>query len=153
MYLISAAIDRAICGGGGAFRWYHDGLHHEIPLGDFATAAEVGNMLWRENIASVSHRYPGESSDTLPGPIDCDFVIEGSDIPVFHPPIKPVEVLKACKCYEYQSCEHGEAWEQSSAKAFIDSLKEDAIRALPGYEQAAWGPPENWPAQKREVLS
>jgi len=41
---------------------------------------------------------------------------------------------------KYQSCEH-DGWESSKAKAIVDALRSSAWHALPGYEDAAWGPP------------
>lgn len=146
VYLIEAALSHEIGrSGGGTFSWYHRGApnsadrHKQLGGGEYERAAEIANMLWMENIKSVSHRYPGESSATLPGPIDENFVIEPGDFRVFRR-IRPIQVLKACKCYAYQSCEHPE-WEQSEAYAFIESLKESAIASLPGYEDAEWGAP------------
>ncbi len=51
--------------------------------------------------------------------------------------VDPVQVLKALECYEHQSCEHP-GWESSSARAWCDSLRQQAIAHLPGYDAAAW---------------
>lgn len=106
-------------------------------------------MLWRENIKSVSHRYPHESSATLPGPRDCEFVITESDFGcvLLWDHFDPAQVLKACDCFEYQSCEHDE-WESSEAHAFIQSLRSSAWHALPEYDGAEWGAPKTI-AEKR----
>jgi hypothetical protein len=98
-------------------------------------------MLWLENIKSVSHRYPNESSGTLPGPIRENFVIMATDIPACLAEFKPVQVFKSCDCYAYQTCEHDE-WEASEAHTFIQSLRNSAWHALPGYDDAEWGAPE-----------
>jgi hypothetical protein len=147
-YLIDAAMQSASCG---AFRWYHGGEWRELPKGDKERAAEIANMLWCENIKSVSHRYPHESSATLPGPTETE-TIEPRDfhgIRWLH--FVPVQVAKACDCYDYQSCEHDE-WETSEAKAFTDSLKESQWRRLPGYDDAEWGAPEVY-ANAHNVVS
>lgn len=150
LYLVEAATDRRIgVPHGGCFSWYHrevPALRHtarrrELHCGDYDRAAEVANMLWCENIKSVSHRYPNESSGTLPGPRNCGFVIEPHNFSSFTTDFDPIQVIKACHCYEYQSCEHPE-WETSEAYCFIESLKSAAVRQLPGYESAAWGIPE-----------
>ncbi len=92
---------------------------------DYLTAERVGAMLWAENVASFNHRYSEEEweevyqFELLPGTPD------------------PVAVLKAVQCYEYQSCEHGE-WRDSEAKAFCEALTHAAIKALRGYDAAAW---------------
>lgn len=47
-------------------------------------------------------------------------------------------ILKACDCFEYQSCEYAE-WQQSMARKRIDAIRAEAIRQLPGYDAAPWG--------------
>jgi hypothetical protein len=148
-YLVESAMQSA---SGGAFRWFHGDQWRELQKGDKERAAEVANMLWCENIKSVSHRYPHESSDTLPGPCDhSNFTVEASDfkgIRWLH--FVPVQVAKACDCYEYQSCEHRE-WETSEAKAFTDSLRESQWRRLNGYDAADWGAPAVYENAKNVV--
>ncbi len=100
-----------------------------LPRGDDSRELEVGQMLWDENVASVSFRYPDDDG--------------AGDVYSMAPPMmgldpEPVQVLKAIQCYEYQSCEHG-GWEASEAKAFCDSLRSRTISGLPGYDDAAWG--------------
>lgn len=51
--------------------------------------------------------------------------------------LKPVEVIKACDCLEYQSCEY-EGWKASRARKMLNDIREGAINALEGMEQAAW---------------
>ncbi len=140
VYLVSAALSRTFRQGGGDFYWYHNGESHRLSGGDYAYAAEVANMLWRENIKSVSHRYPGESSATLPGPVGEDFVIEADAFPAFSH-FDPLQVLQSIACFSYQTCEHDE-WEDSEAFAFCEALKSAAIHALPGYDKTVWGAPE-----------
>ena len=106
----------------------------ELPLADWERAAEVGQMLWDENIASVSHRYPGNRDD-LPGPVG-DSLEYGAHVTPLRK-LSPVEVLKALSGYEYQSCEHP-GWLASEAKAFCDALRSRAICDLDGYDDAAW---------------
>jgi hypothetical protein len=150
LYLVQAALSRRLSRhGGSAFRWFcGENKSGELLAGDYDRAADVANLLWRENIASVSGRYPNESSATLPGPINENFVIEPSDF-ARCVEIDPIQVLKSCDCFEYQSCEH-DGWRDSEAKAFIDSLRNHAWHALPGYENAAWGAPER-PTVGRKV--
>jgi hypothetical protein len=126
----------------GAFRWLHGDEWHCLYNTDFEKAADVANMLWRENIASVSARYPNESSATLPGPVGENFTITPNDISTWDCVASPVQVLKSCDCYEYQSCEHP-GWKQSEAKQFIDALRREAWHALPGYDDAEWGSPKS----------
>ena len=93
------------------------------------TADAVGSMLWLENRRSINHRYDEEEEDP-------ELYLYES----YGSPADPVAVLKAIRCFEYQSCEH-EGWQTSEAKDFCDSLLYEAIRRLPGYEEAVWGVP------------
>jgi hypothetical protein len=105
---------------------------------------ELGQMLWDENVRSVEHLYPSTEIQELPGHCgDAPYLYDvGSSVWIT---LNPVEVLKACSCYEYQSCEH-EGWVTSGARSFIENLQSMAIRKLEGYEDAPWGAPE--PSEK-----
>jgi hypothetical protein len=85
----------------------------------------VGQKLVNENYRSVNYRY-GESSKPH------------AFIRPHIEPLTPVEIIKLCHCYRYQSCET-EDWENTEAFAIYDALREAAIAALPGYEEAPWG--------------
>src|ERR1035438_1724557 len=78
LYLLASAVSPAIAPHG-RFAWFHESEWSEVHPGDPERAADVANMLWRENIASVSARYPNESSATLPGPCNEDCVIQPAD--------------------------------------------------------------------------
>lgn len=52
-------------------------------------------------------------------------------------PVTPVQILKACDCYEYQACET-ENYKNTLAYKIIDALRGKAIQQLPGYKEAAW---------------
>ena len=112
--------------------WNRGTLHP----GDYEEANRVGQMLWDENIKSVSYRYPNEPRESLPGPTRESFIYE-FQAHAANPPIEPIQTLKACDGYEYQSCEHP-GWHTSEAKAFIDSLRRTAWQSLPGYGDAKW---------------
>lgn len=139
-YLVEAALKLRLGHhpGHGPFSWYWNGDRRTLPAGDYERACEVARMLWAENIASVAHRYPNEPQNDLPGPAGESF--EYTEHRPWDCNIDPVQVLKACSCFEYQSCEH-EGWKTSEALAFVDALVWEAISALPGYADAAWGAP------------
>lgn len=145
-YLIAAALHYGRRGG--AFRWYWEApngeglVSGELPTGDKARASEVGRMLWRENLRSIHARYPDtiDNPENIPGPCDEDFGAYTYTHPGRLLSIDPVQVLASVKCYAYQACEH-EGWKASEAKTFADALKDAAINALPGYDEAAWGAP------------
>jgi hypothetical protein len=100
---------------------------------------EIGAMFLRENIASVSYRYPGEDLESLPGPIQItrpeEYRFKRSPS---RGPVDLIVALKAIHCYVYQSCEHP-GWDASLAKRACDKLEASLIRRLPGYEEAPWG--------------
>jgi hypothetical protein len=100
------------------------------------------------------YRYPEATRHNLPGPCDEDFKLMARDIegnehrPAFRYDLNPVQVLKSCNCYEYQTCEHP-GWKRSQAHTFIETLKATAIRKLAGYEKADWG----WPGRLAKIES
>ena len=91
------------------------------------TADCVGFMLLAQNYASVNFRYEDKEESPL-----------YRFRPVAHlPHLRPVQILKALACYEYQSCETPD-WEQTEAHAFCEALRHRVIGQLPGYDDAGW---------------
>jgi len=91
-------------------------------------AKEVGAILYAENLASVNARYGHNQNE------QDTFVF---DAKAQHTNPAPVAILKALNCLYYQSCEH-DAWLTSKACEILDAITANAIRALPGYEEAQW---------------
>ncbi len=87
---------------------------------------ELGQILVNENYRSVNHRYNEENTPEI-------FVFQRNLKRYF----KPVEVLKAVHCYQYQSCETDD-WENSIAADLCDAITSRVSSRLPGYEDAAW---------------
>jgi hypothetical protein len=87
--------------------------------------------LYRENAASIAHRYPGSVH------ADADFRFEQVAVD----DVDLVQVIKAAQCYQYQACEHP-AWKGSDAHTITESIIGHAISHLPGYDGAIWGWPE-----------
>ena len=49
-----------------------------------------------------------------------------------------VQIIKAARCLDYQSCEHP-GWEQSDACKLLQAIIGDDTSAhLPGYDEAEW---------------
>ena len=99
---------------------------------------ELGDLLVRENLSSILHRYPDTIADpdSTPGPREAYYLqLYRFQMPRRMPTI--VEALKLISCYEYQSCEHPE-WEVSVAHKVCSRLTHDLIGCLPGYEAAPW---------------
>jgi len=124
-------------------RWHHNGEWHELTP---ENADEIGQMLLDENIKSVSYRYQDSSVTELPGQTDSEYLVPFQFHPMGKVP-KPIELIKITRCYEYQACEH-EEWETSEAKAFCDSVIDNAIGNLPGYDEALWEWEEILPSNK-----
>lgn len=114
---------------GGDNRW---GWHLNIRE---LTHDEIGTMLMLENVKSVRYRYPDDSADELPGPIEQARIWRYRFRPVAAN-LNAAWVVKSAKCLAYQSCEHPE-WRTSSAKAILDAIESDAVYAL--IEDAPWG--------------
>jgi len=119
--------------------WEFGDQHREVRHGDLEAAAKLGQMLWDENIRGVSHRYPGESTDTLPGPCRESFKFTERDVQTDRK-IDPVQLLKSLSCLEYQSCDRPE-FKDSEAAHVIERMRGSAICALKGYDRAEWGAP------------
>ena len=144
IYLVDAARESGAYGS--TFRWWTGERpnldRHELPRFNDERAAEVANMLWRENIKSVSHRYNDRTSATLPGSHGRE--ITARDFRGLRwMSFDPVQVIKACQCLDYQSCEHDD-WEQSEACAFLQALKASECHRLRGYDAAEWGAPKRY---------
>lgn len=87
----------------------------------------TGQVLYNENVRSYNYRYPHAQEDT---------------IEEYHWNINtrsrgPVEVLKACNCYLYQTCETP-GYKDTIAWKIVEAIKEHAIELLPGYNEAQW---------------
>jgi hypothetical protein len=89
----------------------------------------AGQMLVNQNYASVNHRYR-ENTPPHVYKFKCHNLLE------------PVQILKACDCYDCQACETPGYWDTPAAK-FIEKVRRRAIRRLAGYKEAEWGAPAN----------
>ena len=139
MYLVKAARHFGIKEGGD-FSYYWNGERRILDRCDEVSEIGLANMLWQENIKSVLIRYEDDNIDTMPGPIGEDFVITENDVRLDWPKFDPVQVIKSCRCYTYQSNEH-DGWKTSEAFAFIADLIHCATDHLQGYDAAEWGAP------------
>lgn len=89
-------------------------------------ADETGRMLWRENLASVAYRYPGDADGDRPGPIDfTDRDVDTYRFQLYPGPVDPEVVKPAATSLAYQSCEHP-GWPSSPACAFVTRLEAEA---------------------------
>lgn len=119
--------------GGSGFKWEHDG---ELQTLNENNADEIGQMLLDENIASVMYRYEDSTITDLPGSATADYLLPFQWHPMGKTPTA-IEAIKLCHCYSYQSCEHP-GWKQSNAKAFSDTLIDETVGMVDGWDQAPW---------------
>lgn len=107
----------------------------------FTDPQRIVEVLQAENYRSVNNRYRDEYGN--PPPIKFQM---GTSMLV----LKPVDILKACHCLNYQSCESDD-WNETEAKAILEAIEHAAMRALPGYDASPWGLEP--PAEDSEVFS
>lgn len=88
----------------------------------------VASVLFAEHVRSVNRRY--RQADPAHG-----FAFRPEHAAALR--LSPVAVIKACHCLAYQSCETDD-WEDTEAFAILRGIEDCAVRALPGYELAAW---------------
>jgi len=110
-----------------------DGVVRQLELDELD---ELGDMLLRECVRSVSHTY--SDNRALPGTGESPYYLEPYKWPGTRIELGPVAVIKLVHCLEYQSCEHPE-WEQSEARRFCEAFRKKLEHVLPGYDEAPWG--------------
>ena len=99
----AASPDRGHCSPHRVSPGYMRGIPNIYGLVGDKLASAYANVLYAENVRSVSARYPRDAvKGTLPGPIDMPETIAVS---VNHSRPSAVAILKMCDCLEYQSCE------------------------------------------------
>jgi hypothetical protein len=110
---------------------------------DDALTVAVANELARANAASIETRYPDTQGDAANAPGDVTtfepFSVSETRDAIWHE-FTPVRVLKAAACFTYQSSE-SEGWDDSLAHRLVGLIQGEAIRRLPGFEDADWGAP------------
>ena len=85
---------------------------------------EIGQKLLEQNYRSVNSRY-GKSIEAP--------VYKG----ILSRTRSPIEIIKACHCYNYQSCET-DNWQYTEAYAISKAIEAAAVRRIAGYEEANW---------------
>lgn len=103
-----------------ADNWFHDGK--VITLRD-TPRTEVGRILIAENIASLRHRYADDWWAT-----DDKWYDDYIHTPVTEP-VSPEQIIKACHCLSYQSCEH-DGWARSEAHRIVTATREHYVREI-----------------------
>lgn len=104
---------------------------YELASGGYhRTVDRVFAMLASENLASLAYRYPSDSATPLDAYAPKDSA-RRETLPALH-------IVKLCHNYAYQACEHP-GWQDSAARKLVDAIEADAVRHLPGYDDAPWG--------------
>lgn len=95
-----------------------------------SNAEKVGRILMEENVRSYCARYKDAYEDEKNAGATYAYK-------PFQTPLTPTEVIKACQCLEYQSCETDD-WEASLACRILQEVKSNALHDLPDYETCPW---------------
>lgn len=91
------------------------------------TQQQEANILMRENVRSVNHRY--NDKDVFQGNVTLDRTAKA--LPVIH-------VLKLINHLQYQSCECDD-YKKSEAYKLLCNYREALIPKLDGWQEAPWG--------------
>lgn len=94
---------------------------------------QLGQGLWRANWDSLEARYRDRAGDLFGN---------GAELALYRAKpvarIDVVNVLKQLDCFDYQACEVSD-YAGSWAAEVTRILRKEAIRRLPGYDDAPWG--------------
>lgn len=94
------------------------------------TASHTSRILHQHNLAVVS----AVQAQAVAHLVD---VAEPYTFRPVQEPLDPVEVVKACHCYE-DACRRWPGWERSVAAKLIRSLERAAVQRIPGDSDAPW---------------
>lgn len=100
-------------------------------------ASVYAEALYQENVRSVSHRYPNDPRDGLPGEPSGVVDVSARNMIQAVYALPPLHILKMCNGLDYQSCETDD-WRETRAYALLQAIKDAAIRELPGYDDGPW---------------
>jgi len=87
----------------------------------------AADILRAENERSVNYRYREQMPTST---VTFRFVDTRAMPPA-------VSIVKACNCYDYQTCETPDYYGTDAAR-IVDAIRHTAIAQLPGYEKADW---------------
>jgi len=109
------------------------GALKQVSTGTSNVGFDFGSIyktLAEANVRSVCHRY-GDSKDEYR-----NFLKPPARVPRLQLPTA-IQIVKLCDCLDYQSCETDD-WRGSEACKLLGHIRNAAIRALPGYDEAKW---------------
>lgn len=108
---------------------YVRGIGTQVDTDTNSIASIYADILKKENIRSVDHRYQNSVSEFDPVNVTNADRANGKLI------VRPIDILKMCGSVEYQSCET-EDYEDTVAYRLLNAIRLAAISSLPGYEEA-----------------
>jgi hypothetical protein len=88
-------------------------------------ASDIGQILFDQNVRSVNYRYHEQGK---PPAYKFKHPLESHSA---------VQIIKACHCLDYQSCETGD-WGETEAWKICEAIISNACHDLPGYDTAQW---------------
>ncbi|WP_436528284.1 hypothetical protein [Actinoplanes sp. HUAS TT8] len=93
----------------------------------------TGRMLWKENLASVTYRYPHDRDGGRPAPHGFrDRDVDTYQYRPYPGRLDPDVVEAAAASLRYQSCEHP-GWKDSPAARWVNHLHQLAVDRVPAY--------------------
>ena len=108
---------------------YHNRLYRYISEDNILRfndePTKIGQILVDENYKSINYRYEEDEEH-----YKYKFNLSLKNY-------SPVQIIKACDCYDYQACETPD-YDKSVAYKLIDTIRARAINSLDGYEKAEW---------------
>lgn len=90
-------------------------------------AKRIASVLYSQNVRSVNFLYDDKEDPNTFVFKHVPFVLD----------LAPVQIIKACHCLAYQSCETSD-WQETEAYAILKAIESAAVHSLPGYDDADW---------------
>jgi len=107
-----------------AVSYYWEGKRRDVR----ESPRRIASVLFAENVRSVNARY--KQCDDPAG-------FKYKPVALGYTSLKAIDIIKACHCLHYQSCETSD-WQETEAFAILEGIERAAVCALPGYEDAGW---------------
>ena len=125
--------------------WHGYGFKGDgLPAERDKLATHYANILLAENYRSLRARY-GDAEIPHKVTVTLGEVLRTDLIPA-------VNILHSLACFEYQACESDD-WDTTDAYKICDQVRREAIKRLPGYDDAPWGQPFEFGKPAAEVIS
>lgn len=109
-------------------------LHAPVPYteaeGEMLPAELLARRLYEKNLDAFRAYYRGRHLDDVHA---FEFDRDGAAL---HGTLKPIELIKAAKCYAYQASDAPD-WKGCIIAELVDSIVNRLITALSGYDEAA----------------